>query len=200
MPKKIISRRRLLTLFGVLTLTTVTGVVFWRRIKRALFRWAFGLKPGGIVIHHSATEPLRQALMNAETIDRMNKKRGMRIRHRGRTYHIAYHYVILPDGTVERGRPEECWGSHTRSFFYNRWIGICLIGSFNPRWSDKGFHRPTEPQMESLVRLSDEIMGRYGFADNRILPHRNVNATECPGMSFPMEEYLRRVRDGAGNA
>lgn len=48
----------------------------------------------------------------------------------GQIYHIGYHYIILPDGTLESGRPEKCKGAHAVG--YNDYLGICLIGDFSP--------------------------------------------------------------------
>lgn len=53
------------------------------------------------------------------TIDRWHKERGWR--------GIGYHFVILPDGTVEIGRPLNQVGAHVRG--HNREsVGTCLIG------------------------------------------------------------------------
>ena len=151
-------------------------------------------KPGGIVVHHSATKPENQAHENAKTIDKDHKKRGFGVRYKGRVFHIAYHYLILPDGTVEQGRPERCRGGHTRSWKHNHWIGICLVGYFDPQWKNQRYRRPTAAQMKALVGLSADIMSRYGFDQNKVLPHRKVNPTQCPGRSFPMREFLTRLR------
>jgi N-acetyl-anhydromuramyl-L-alanine amidase AmpD len=156
------------------------------------------IKPSGIVVHHSATEPERQAKMNARAINQAHRRRHIRIRFQGRVYHIAYHYVILPDGAIEAGRPELCRGDHTLSHDYNSWIGICLVGYFDPQWKNAGFRHPTAAQMNSLVTLTAQLMGRYGFDSSCILPHCRINATECPGRSFPMEQYLELVRSNVG--
>ena len=50
--------------------------------------------------------------------------------------HIGYHFLILPDGTVERGRPESMWGAHTRD--HNDTLGICLVGDFDRRDNPRG--------------------------------------------------------------
>jgi hypothetical protein len=151
------------------------------------------IRPDGIVVHHSATLPWNQDDENAAAIGRDHEKRGLARRCNGEVYHIAYHYVILPDGTIEPGRPENCLGGHTRSDRHNRWIGICLVGYFDPKWKAAKYTRPSKAQMESLTRLTLELMERYDFDAGHILPHREVNPTECPGKSFPWDEYLRGV-------
>lgn len=194
--RKVRRRRALISLVKNAGLVfAVAGIIdAGRRLMLHFTPRARRVKPGGIVVHHSATRPERQPFADAASIDREHREKGVRIRYNGRTYHIAYHYVILPDGRIEPGRPEFCRGAHTRSPRHNRWVGICLIGYFDPRWPDKCHHRPTKEQMDSLVRLSAGLMKSHGFDIEHILPHRDVNPTECPGKSFPMEEYLARVR------
>ena len=145
-------------------------------------------RPEGIVIHHSATQPENQALETAATINAMHRRRGFWKLYRGRIYHIGYHYVIRVNGTIERGRPELCPGRHTRSWQHNRWLGICVIGWFDPCWPNKVYHRPRPAQMANLIKLCNELMARYDIDLDHILPHREVNPTECPGRSFPMAE------------
>ena len=106
----------LVTGSGVL-IASLRHFIKGRRILPSLSR-----RPGGIVVHHSAAGPDRQHFQNAQTIGRDHKRRGLGAWHKGKVYHIAYHYVILPDGTVEKGRPEKCRGGHTRSWKYNHWI------------------------------------------------------------------------------
>src|ERR1700722_13695431 len=62
--------------------------------------------PPGILIHHSDTPAkLHGVTFNAAALDRIAQERGFSITFEGKTYHISYHYVILPDGTIETGRP-----------------------------------------------------------------------------------------------
>ncbi len=154
------------------------------------------LPPSGIVVHHSATKPSMQPYTDAASIDKMHKERGMGAWHMGEVYHVAYHYVILHNGEVQKGRPETCRGAHTTSLFHNRWIGICLIGYFDTKWTDPGYHVPTPEQMKSLVSLSGELAERWSINPANILPHREINSTRCPGNNFPMKEYLARLKKG----
>lgn len=56
---------------------------------------------------------------DAAEIDRWHKARGWR--------GIGYHFVILPNGTLEMGRPLNEIGAHVRGHNQNS-IGTCLIG------------------------------------------------------------------------
>lgn len=190
------TRRELLLASGAAALAALGRKPAAEGFRRVLAAWE-STRPDGIVVHHSATSPDRQPFINAEAINADHRRRGMAALHRGRVYHIGYHYVILPDGRVEPGRPESCRGAHTRSWRHNHWTGICLIGWFDPVWPDPRFHRPSDAQMDALVALSLDLIGRHRFPLENILPHRAVNETLCPGRSFPMDEYLEGVRRAA---
>lgn len=151
---------------------------FWRRRHK------------GMVIHHSATPPEGQARLGAREINEMHKHRFPGVRYKGRNYYIGYHYVIRPDGAIEPGRPEGVMGGHAKSWKHNYWAGVCLIGYFDKKWQDPRYHRPSRAQMKSLVSLSHQLMKRHGFGKDRILGHKQIDATECPGKNFPMKEYM----------
>lgn len=88
---------------------------------------------------------------------------------------IGYHYYIKSDGSVWKGRPENTIGAHV--FDYNsESIGICLGGDFT-------IDLPTNEQMKSLVELIKDIEIRYGNLE--VNKHSDLNATQCPGNSFP---------------
>ncbi len=79
---------------------------------------------------------------------------------------IGYHYVILLDGTVEKGRPDFWEGSHCRG--HNEKLGICLIGR------DKF----TEAQEQALYLLlkglgvvCDTMHNHYGLDDKKSCPN-----------------------------
>ncbi len=147
------------------------------------------ISPRGIIIHHSAVPPRPGEVQDARLLEGIHARRGYGIFYWGRIYHIGYHYVILPDGTIQAGRPEHCQGAHARG--YNTYIGVCLIGDFssadNPR-GEMGLTAPTDAQLESLAKLARELRGRYGFPPENIRRHNEVSPdTECPGdrLVFP---------------
>jgi lipid-binding SYLF domain-containing protein len=62
----------------------------------------------GIVIHHTAVIPGENTSPRSERdIDRYHRARGFEILCFGRVYHVAYHYLIMPDGKVKRGQTRE---------------------------------------------------------------------------------------------
>ncbi len=147
----------------------------------------------GVVIHHSATDAwINDRRVDVELIDRAHERRGWGVHGSHEVYHIGYHYVILPDGTVQQGRPEWMPGAHTSG--YNQLLGICLVGDFctdtNPG-GDTQPDRPTHSQVETLVNLLVRLAKKHGFAAKDVHPHSALGATCCPGDRFP----VGRVKD-----
>lgn len=158
--------------------------------------------PSGIMIHHSAILPPDPSQPAADYLDQFHAARGFSITCGGRTYHVAYHYIILPSGEVQLGRPDRCEGAHTRGF--NGYIGIVLVGDFsskdNPK-SEKGPNRPTSEQMARLVTLCRHLREQYHIPIQRILRHGDVGSTACPGDNFPFSQFLARLLEAPdGNA
>jgi lipid-binding SYLF domain-containing protein len=147
------------------------------------------IKPTGIIIHHSVLLPEPEAA--AQVLDDFHSQRGFSVYCFGRVYHVAYHYLILPDGTIKAGRPERCRGAHTRG--YNSYLGIALVGDFssvdNPN-GKKGHVVPTAAQMNSLLQLCRELRERYRIPLHRIVRHSDISNTYCPGDRFLFKEFL----------
>lgn len=155
-----------------------------------------GYQPEGIVFHHSETPgKVGKVVINAARIDDMHKTTHPdwgRV-FEGKTYYIGYHYVILPDGKVEAGRPELCVGSHAKQ--HNNWLGICMVGAFSRhdrhKWEPSS---PTDEQLNALVKLSVEMVRKYNIPLDHIKRHSDVWQTWCPGERFPYAEVMARIR------
>ena len=94
---------------------------------------------------------------------------------------IAYHYYVRKSGLVCRGRPEDTAGAHTQG--YNGVsIGVCFEGNFERESIG-------ETQFEAGRALIRDILRRYPGI--RIVGHRELNATACPGARFPLEAYKK---------
>lgn len=100
---------------------------------------------------------------DAREIHRWHKQKGW--------WGVGYHYVILEDGTVEKGRPDFWVGSHVKGHNQGS-LGICLIGI-----SDF-----TGEQLHSLQHLVDtllqshpkaKVFGHYQLDPDRKCPHFN---------------------------
>ena len=100
---------------------------------------------------------------------------------------IGYSFFIKKDGTVYEGRPTGTIGAHTQGYNDNS-IGICLEGNYEVE------QIPTI-QGETLVALLVDLQSLY--PNIRIIKHKSVNQTQCPGKNFNDELLLRAMR-GAG--
>ncbi|MCL2343461.1 MAG: N-acetylmuramoyl-L-alanine amidase [Firmicutes bacterium] len=93
---------------------------------------------------------------------------------------IAYHYYVRKDGSIYRGRPEDWCGAHTEG--YNSCsIGVCFEGNFEEE--SMGY-----PQAAAGSELAADICARYPGL--KVICHRDVNATACPGKNFPLDKIV----------
>jgi N-acetyl-anhydromuramyl-L-alanine amidase AmpD len=131
-----------------------------------------------LVIHHS-TDPQDWAHEKTiKTIDKEHKKLHPTKNSIG--YHIAYHFLIFKDGTIQGTRPVNEVGYHAGSLPVNLVsIGICLIGNFE---KDK----PSTEQTNTLRNLLKSLMGQYGLQREDIKLHKEVrlSPTACPGKNI----------------
>lgn len=126
------------------------------------------------VIHHVGRIPasLRVQDIDAAMIHSWHQARGWS--------GIGYHYIIRPDGTIERGRPRQMQGAHDEGE-NSCTIGICVVGNF-------GALPPTPLQVDSLCALLADLCDIYGLRpedQGTIAGHRDneplETPTECPG-------------------
>lgn len=140
-----------------------------------------------IVIHHTAspTEVRRsgkKAPVNAAMIREWHKTRGWS--------DIGYHFVILPDGRCEEGRPLYRPGAHCnvghRNFIG---IGVCLVGNFSET-------QVPDAQLVGLVKKVVQLMESFKLGVNDVELHRDVieAATECPGRYFPEDVFKQELK------
>ncbi len=174
----------------IAALATVAVGVLYIRLGPAWPYRILPLVPQGIVIHHSATDTDIGRGVDAAFLDEVHKSRGWGLRYGQRVYHIGYHYVILPNGTVQPGRPEWMPGAHTAG--YNHYLGICLIGDFSDRGAQT--QHPTKAQLDALVNLTVKQMRRHNIPLRRLFRHCDLAATKCPGAGVPWEQILKRVQ------
>jgi len=134
-----------------------------------------------IVIHHSASSPS----VTVEDIHRWHLQRGWN--------GIGYHYIIYPDGSIYRGRPEWTRGAHAwqdeEHEANSDGIGICLVGDFE-------IDSPTPQQIISLVWLIRDIWRRYPGIP--VIRHKDVMPTACPGEKFPWEKLKKELEARPG--
>ena len=171
------NRRAFVATTAALAAIAAGGVLYWPR------RWRY------IVVHHSAgsfatIEFLQQVHRERQPGDPVDA--------------IPYHYVIgngngLGMGEIasDRRRDLNIWGTHLSA--NNRLrnllgLGICLVGNFEKT-------DVPAPQFDALVRLTRELMVRYGIAPGNVLGHGLIagESTKCPGSRFPFEEFKRAI-------
>lgn len=140
-----------------------------------------------IVLHHSATSG-----GSVESIDAVHRQQ--RDSNGEPWLGIGYHFVIgngqqMGDGEV---RTTFRWqrqlaGAHAGKRQYNeQGIGICLIGNFDDA-------APTEKQVAAIRSLLATLSKRYTITRERVVRHRDVQTTLCPGRLFPWEQALSDV-------
>jgi N-acetylmuramoyl-L-alanine amidase len=125
-----------------------------------------------IIIHCSYTYANMD--IGAAEIDAWHRKPPHNFRQ------IGYHYVILRDGSVEKGREEEEQGAHVRGHNEDS-IGVCLIGGkpqFNFTWA----------QLLALRSLVSDLQGRYSSATLHGHNEYDLGKT-CP--TFDVQELFR---------
>ena len=118
------------------------------------------MDPSKVIIHCSSSPRFRGD--DRDTIDRWHKERGFR--------EIGYAYVILEDGTIQKGRSMVGPGAHCKG--YNDWTGICLIGR----------SYPTDAQAKALLGLLDELGAK------EVKGHYAFSSKTCP--NFDVEKFM----------
>lgn len=122
-----------------------------------------------IVIHCSSSPQGRGD--DAHTIDKWHKERW--------GSGIGYHYVVLEDGTIQKGRWVDYKGSHAKGF--NRGsIAICRIGGMGK--DGTATRDATNEQLNSLRKLSKLLANMYKIPYTRIVGHGELPNTNksCP--------------------
>lgn len=94
---------------------------------------------------------------------------------------IGYHFYVRKDGNVYRGRPRDAIGAHCLNY-NDRSIGICAEGNY-----ENEQQMPNE-QKNAIIALLVELKKIYPPA--KIVGHRDLNATACPGKYYPFKEIL----------
>jgi N-acetylmuramoyl-L-alanine amidase len=113
-----------------------------------------------IVIHCSASREGKK--LSLADITAGHKARGFNA--------VGYHYVILLDGTVERGRPESVPGAHVQGHNAKS-IGVCYVGGLAKDGTPKDTRTPA--QLAAMRTLVDSLRRRYPNA--RVCGHRDLS-------------------------
>lgn len=96
---------------------------------------------------------------------------------------FGYNFFVDKAGQVFRGRPIGM--SDADAFGYNdNSLSICFEGDFEHEYMGA-------PQMKAGIELIKYLLKLY--PEMKVLPHREVNSTRCPGENFPMVMILEGV-------
>lgn len=171
------NRRKFLIRSSLLIGTFGLGSYYWAN------RWRY------IVVHHSAGN-----YGNIEFLQKVHRQRqaGDPVNA------IPYHYIIGNGNGLGMGEVAcdwrndyKLWGMHVsannvdRNF---RGIGICLVGNFEES-------KVPEPQYQSLLTLTKNLMITYKIAPNHVSGHGHTDgeSTKCPGKYFPIQRFTKEI-------
>lgn len=122
-----------------------------------------------IVVHHAAA-----STCDAQTIDKWHKRNGWT--------GIGYHFLVRKvGGIVETGRPLDTIGAHCLKHNSDT-IGICFEGDFDKE-------KMSAEQLQTGQELFANLRATYG-KDIKIVRHKDLMATDCPGKYFPFDELV----------
>jgi N-acetylmuramoyl-L-alanine amidase len=138
-----------------------------------------------IIIHHTATDQ-----GSALLLDESHKNRGWKS--------LGYDFLInngtqgKPDGHIEASlrwiHQED--GAHCKASGMNhKGIGIAIVGNYS-------HEKPSRKQLDTLVYTVNVLKKYYNIPTRNIMGHRDVPGaqTECPGNSFPWQEFISRIK------
>lgn len=103
---------------------------------------------------------------------------------------IGYHYIIDLNGTVEKGREESLVGSHCINHNSNS-VGVCYIGGCDV--NNKPKDTRTNKQKESMYKLVDNLMWKYGLTIEQVHCHNEYAAKACP--SFKIDQFRKEFSE-----
>lgn len=126
-----------------------------------------------IIVHSTATPKGMNA--TAKDIDKWHKLRGYNC--------IGYHFVILRDGTIERGRAVEMAGAHCKGNNAET-IGVAYVGGLNE--NKQSADTRTGAQKIALNVLLTDLVKQYPTI-RKISGHRDYCNTACPSFDASAE-------------
>lgn len=130
-----------------------------------------------IIVHCSATKKGKH--YDASDIRVWHKQQGWS--------DIGYHYVILLDGTVQRGRNVDIAGAHCAGHNANS-IGVCYIGGIGIDGRTPEDTR-TQQQKDAMQQLLLSL--RIEYPQAQIWGHRDFAKKDCPSFDAHREyQYL----------
>lgn len=93
---------------------------------------------------------------------------------------IGYHFYIRKNGKIYKGRPLNTIGAHAVGY-NDKSIGVCFEGNFENEVMN-------DAQLNSARYIINYLKNIYPNA--KVIRHRDVNATACPGRNFPYASLM----------
>lgn len=131
------------------------------------------MRPINLLVWHCAATPEGKPFTAAD-IDRWHKQQGWA--------GIGYHYVVLLDGTIQKGRPVETVGAHVQGHNTGS-IGCVYIGGVD---KDNRFAKDTRtpPQKAAMIQLTKDLLKQFPTI-KRIAGHNEFANKACPSFKVP---------------
>lgn len=124
--------------------------------------------PKYIIVHHTVSSRDNTTI---RSINDWHKARDFTLSSLG--FYIGYHYLILGSGEVVQTRRDNEMGCHILKQNDGK-IGVCLTGNFD-------IETPTPVQLTSLQGVLEKLKLTYSISDDKILGHKELVSTACPG-------------------
>ncbi|XP_046964119.1 peptidoglycan-recognition protein LB-like [Vanessa cardui] len=124
-----------------------------------------------VVVHHSYIPPVCRD--HKQCCQSMRAMQNFHMDDR-QWWDIGYNFAVGGDGVAYEGRGWDVLGAHALHF-NNVSIGICLIGD----WSNS--IPPTEQLKTAQALIAAGVEMGYIKSDYKLVGHRQVRNTECPG-------------------
>lgn len=129
-----------------------------------------------IIVHCTATPEGRPVTINE--ITNWHKQRGFST--------IGYHYVVMLDGSVQKGRDVNVSGAHCTNH-NSISIGVCYVGGCDKNMNAKDTR--TDAQKRALLDLLKRLRIMYPSA--KIYGHRDFANKACP--SFDARNEYKNI-------
>ncbi|XP_069356620.1 peptidoglycan-recognition protein LB-like [Maniola hyperantus] len=127
-----------------------------------------------VVIHHSYSPPA--CYDGPQCKKAMRSMQNFHMDDRG-WWDIGYNFAVGGDGAAYEGRGWDILGAHTLHF-NNVSIGICLIGDWSTTLP------PTSQLKTAQALIAAGVELGYLKEDYKLVGHRQVRDTECPGIAL----------------
>ncbi len=98
---------------------------------------------------------------------------------------IGYHYLVRKDGSIYKGREDNVIGAHAKGYNSTS-IGVCFEGRYSKEIMPQA-------QIKAGMELVEYLKQKYNI--KKVLKHKDVNSTDCPGSLFPFDEIVGQAKE-----